>query len=86
MFGSAGTLVYRHQLASAPVQNLPPEALTTLGGALKVAEGMPSPTAQQLIGAAQSAFTDALQLTALIGSALVLLASVLAARMLRSSP
>ena len=32
---------------------------------------------------ARAAFTDALQFTALTGSALVLLASVLAARMLR---
>lgn len=83
LFGSAGTLIYRQQLAQAGVANLPPEALTTLGGALKVAEHMPGDTANRLIVAAQAAFTDALQLTALAGAVLVLLASVLAARMLR---
>lgn len=83
LFGSAGTLIYRQQLAQAGVANLPPEALTTLGGALKVAEQMPGDTGNRLIVAAQAAFTDALQLTALTGAVLVLLASVLAARMLR---
>lgn len=83
LFGSAGTLIYRQQLAQAGVANLPPEALTTLGGALKVADHMPGDAGKRLIVEAQAAFTDALQLTALAGAVLVLLASVLAARMLR---
>jgi DHA2 family multidrug resistance protein-like MFS transporter len=83
LFGSAGTLIYRQQLAQASGQGLPPEALATLGGALAVAERLPAEAAQALIFMARAAFTDALQFTALTGSALMLLASVLAARMLR---
>jgi DHA2 family multidrug resistance protein-like MFS transporter len=83
LFGSAGTLIYRQQLAQAGGQGLPPEAMATLGGALAVAERLPAEAAQALIFIARAAFTDALQFTALTGSALMLLASVLAARMLR---
>ncbi|MFP5467089.1 MAG: MFS transporter [Gammaproteobacteria bacterium] len=85
LFGSAGTLIYRHQLVQTGLTDLPPEALTTLGGALKAADHMPPAAGERLVGAAQSAFTDALQFTALTGAVLVLLASVLAARMLRNS-
>jgi DHA2 family multidrug resistance protein-like MFS transporter len=62
---------------------VPAQAVATLGGALEAANRMPSDAAKALIGAAQAAFTDALQFTALVSSVLVLLASVLAARMLR---
>lgn len=83
LFGSAGTLIYRHQLAQSGLGGLPPEALATLGGALQAAEHLPAETARALVPAAQAAFTDALQFTALAGAALVLLASLLAARMQR---
>ena len=78
LFGSAGTLIYRQQLTQAAGEGLPPEALATLGGALAVAERLPADAAQTLTLMARAAFTDALQFTALTGSALVLLASVLA--------
>lgn len=86
LFGSAGTLIYRHQLAQSGLSGLPPEALATLGGALQAAEHLPAETARALLPAAQAAFTDALQFTALAGAALVLLASALAARMQRQAP
>ena len=85
LFGSAGTLIYRHQLNQAGLAAVPAEATATLGGALQAATKMPPDTAQALTSAAQAAFTDALQFTALTASVLVLLASVLAARMQRPS-
>jgi DHA2 family multidrug resistance protein-like MFS transporter len=81
LFGSAGTLIYRHQLNQAGLTAVPPEAMATLGGALQAAAKMSPTAAQALEGAAQAAFTDALQVTALVASVLVLLASVMAARM-----
>lgn len=86
LFGSAGTLIYRHQLNQAGLVAVPAEATATLGGALQAAAKMPPEAAQALVGAAQAAFTDALQFTALASSVLVLLASVLAARMQRPAP
>ncbi|OPF64462.1 MFS transporter [Hydrogenophaga sp. H7] len=83
LFGSAGTLIYRHQLGGAGLADVPAQAQSTLGGALEAANRLPPDMAQTLVSAAQAAFTDALQFTALASSVLVLLASVLAARMLR---
>ncbi|MCB2017474.1 MAG: MFS transporter [Hydrogenophaga sp.] len=83
LFGSAGTFIYRQRLGGAGLEYIPVEAAATLGGALKAATLLPPEPARMLITAAQAAFTDALRFTALIGCALVLLASVFAARMLR---
>ena len=83
LFGSAGTLIYRHQLGGAGLADVPAQAEGTLGGALEAANRMPPDAAQALVQTAQAAFTDALQFTALASCVLVLLASVLAARMLR---
>jgi DHA2 family multidrug resistance protein-like MFS transporter len=83
LFGSAGTLIYRHQLSHAGLETVPAQAMATLGGAHQAAPQMTPDAAQALVAAAQAAFTDALQLAALAASVLVLLASVLAARMLR---
>ncbi|XVJ70994.1 MAG: MFS transporter [Rhizobacter sp.] len=85
LLGSAGTLIYRHQLNHAGLAALPSEATATLGGALQAATNMPPEPAQALVSAAQAAFTDAVQFTALAASVVVLLASVLAARMQRPS-
>jgi len=83
LFGSAGTLIYRHQLGGAGLADVPAQAQSTLGGALEAAQRMPPDAAQALAGVARAAFTDALQFTALAGCVLVLMASALAARMLR---
>ncbi|MEZ5701455.1 MAG: hypothetical protein R3E42_05025 [Burkholderiaceae bacterium] len=70
-------------MGNAGLAEVPAQAESTLGGALEAANHMPPDAAQVLVGAAQAAFTSALQFTALAGSVLVLLASVLAAHMLR---
>ncbi|QPF76830.1 MFS transporter [Roseateles sp. DAIF2] len=84
LFGSLGTLIYRHQLSAAWGAELPAEALATLGGALSSARALPPDQGQILLAQARIAFTDALQFTALCGAALVMMASVLAAKLLRS--
>jgi DHA2 family multidrug resistance protein-like MFS transporter len=86
LFGSAGTLIYRHQLGAAWGSELPPEALATLGGALASAATLGPDQGQVLLAQARGAFTDALQFTALVGALLVLAASLLAARLLRGEP
>ncbi|HEX2009393.1 MAG TPA: MFS transporter [Roseateles sp.] len=83
LFGSLGTLIYRHQLSRAWDSELPAEALATLGGALASARAMPPDQGQILLSQARAAFTDALQFTALGGALLVLAASLLAARLLK---
>ena len=85
LFGSLGTLIYRHQLGAAWGAALPAEALSTLGGALASAQALPADQAQLLQLQARQAFTEALQFTAFSGALLVAAASLLAARLLRRS-
>jgi len=87
VFGSIGIALYRHLLAPALPAGLSPDAaavaLATLGGAGAVGQTLGGVTGAALIGAARSAFTDALQLVAVLGAVIIVSASVLAARMLR---
>ena len=87
MFGSIGIALYRHLLAPALPAGLSPDAaavaLATLGGAGAVGQTLGGATGAALLDAARSAFTDALQLVAVLGSVIVVTASALAARMLR---
>ena len=89
VFGSIGIALYRHLLAPALPAGLSTDAATvalaTLGGAVSVAQTLDGTTGPALIGAARSAFTDALQLVAVFGAVIVVTASGLAARMLRRS-
>ena len=54
-----------------------------MGGAGAVGQTLGGAAGSALIDAARSAFTDALQLVAVLGSVIVVSASMLAARMLR---
>ena len=87
VFGSIGIALYRHLLGPALPAGLSTDAaavaLATLGGAVSVAQTLDSATGPALIGAARNAFTDALQLVAVLGAFIVVAASGLAARMLR---
>jgi len=89
VFGSIGIALYRHLLGPALPAGLSTDAaavaLATLGGAVAVAQTLDNVTGPALIGAARSAFTDALQLVAVLGAVIVVTASGLAARMLRRS-
>jgi len=87
ILGSIGTAVYRRAMADAVPPGVPPEAAeaarATLGGALAVAAGLPAQLGAGLLGSAREAFTQGLQLTAVICAAVVLATAVLAALLLR---
>jgi DHA2 family multidrug resistance protein-like MFS transporter len=90
LFGSAGTVVYRHGLAEAMPAGVPEvaaaAALGTIGGAVAAAQSLPAAAGDALLAAARAAFVDALQLSALAGAAIVVIACVLSARLLRGGP
>jgi DHA2 family multidrug resistance protein-like MFS transporter len=85
VFGSIGTAVYRAGLSDTMPAGMPADsaaqALATLGGAMAAAQAT---AGDALASAAQSAFIGALQLNAVIGAAIVMAASLLCARILRT--
>ncbi|NRF67022.1 MFS transporter [Aquincola sp. S2] len=84
VFGSVGMALYRGRLAAAMPAGLPADAeraaAATLGGALAAADAAAGPAGAALQAAARAAFGDALQLTAALGTVVVIVAAVLAAR------
>jgi DHA2 family multidrug resistance protein-like MFS transporter len=88
VIGSIGTAVYRSHVESGMPAWISPEsahiAQDTLGGALSVAADLPAEAGAALINAAQAAFVDGLQVTAVIGAALILLTAGVAALSLRN--
>ena len=90
LFGSAGAVVYRLGLADAMPSGVPESAAAaaqgTIGAAVAVAQSLPDAVGVALVGAARTAFVDALQLTAMAGALIVVVACVLSARLLRGGP
>ncbi len=88
VFGSLGTVVYRHLLGSDLPAGLHPDAasaaMATLGGAVAAAQAQPGPIGDALLGVSRAAFTSAMQLTSLLAMATVVAASVASARILRN--
>ena len=87
VMGSLGVAVYRAQVAAAMPQGINGEtaeaALETLGGAVVVAGQLPGQLGTELLQVAQEAFVNGLQLTSLIGTAVMVGLAVLIAVMLR---
>src|ERR671911_135295 len=87
ILGSIGTAVYRSEVADAFPDGAPPEAAEaardTLGGAVSVAHQLPGPLAADLLDAAREAFTQGLQLAAVMSAAIVLGMAILTAVLLR---
>jgi MFS transporter, DHA2 family, multidrug resistance protein len=87
ILGSIGTAVYRSEVAHAFPDGAPPEAAEaapdTLGGAVSVAHQLPGPLAADLLDAAREAFTQGLQLAAVMSAAIVLGMAILTAVLLR---
>lgn len=85
--GSIGVAVYRNNLSDNLPAGVPPEAAEaardTLGGAVAAAAELPAAASEALLGVARASFVDGLQLTALIGSVLVVVAATVAAVLLR---
>jgi len=87
VFGSAGTVLYRHALSADLPAGLPPDAaaaaIATLGGAVAAAQAHPGPAGDALLAMSRSAFTEAMQFTAGLATLIVVAAGVAAARILR---
>ena len=82
ILGSIVTAVYRTAMASADVP-FPAEARDTLGGAVAIAASSPGQAGALLLAASREAFTDAVVLTSTVSAALVLIAAIVTAVVLR---
>lgn len=87
IFGSIGMAIYRHALAGQIPASIPPEAasnaLETLAAAVALSAANPGADALALRFAARNAFADALQAAALAGAAILVIAGLASARILR---
>jgi DHA2 family multidrug resistance protein-like MFS transporter len=88
ILGSVGAAVYRGEMADSLPAGVPADAADTardtLGGAVEVAAPLPAALQTELLDVAGAAFTQALQLTAVISGTLALGVAVLAAILLRN--
>jgi len=87
VLGAIGTAVYRGQVADAVPAGTPPGVATaardTLGGAVAAGHELPDRLAADLVDAAREAFTQGLQLAAILSAAVAIGAAVIAAAMLQ---
>jgi MFS transporter, DHA2 family, multidrug resistance protein len=87
VLGSIGAAVYRNRVADAFPDGVPPDAAEaardTLGGAVAAAGELPDRLGAALLDAAREAFTQGLQVTAVISAAIVLGMAILALALLR---
>jgi DHA2 family multidrug resistance protein-like MFS transporter len=86
VLGSIGTAVYRTRLADGVPGDVPAEAMATLGGAESAARALGGPAGDALLAAARASFVDAMQLNAVIGAAVLVVAAFVSARILRGPP
>jgi DHA2 family multidrug resistance protein-like MFS transporter len=85
--GSLATFVYRDQLtpyAAGHASGATSSALDSLAGALQAAGSLPVAAADELVAAAQSAFTTSLNVVAGVGASLFIVCAVLTLRVLRT--
>ena len=87
LLATLGTAVYRNRLDDEIPDRVPDDAAeaatSTLGGAVAVAEELPRGVGDELLEAAQSAFTAGLQVSALVSAVVAGGTAVLAAILLR---
>ena len=87
VLGSIGTAIYRSEMSDALPAGVPPEsaetARSTLGGAVSVAEQLPSTLGMHVLDTARAAFSQSLELTAMLSAALTLLTAVVVTVALR---
>jgi MFS transporter, DHA2 family, multidrug resistance protein len=88
VLGSVGAAIYRGQVDDAIPPDMSPEAAesarSTLGEAIAVAESLPGPLGVELVTAARDAFTQSLELTAILSAVLATFTAVLVAVVLRN--
>jgi len=89
VFGIIGTVIYRQTLADSMSAAAPADAgntaMATLGGAVAAAQAIPGPVGDALLAASRAAFVGALQFTAALGAFVVVVTSIVSARILRSA-
>ena len=85
VLGSVGAAIYRSQAAETLPAGAPAAAHDTAGGAAAEAQQLGGGLGDQVLGAAHGAFTEALQVTALVSAGLLAAAAVLAAVLLRDA-
>jgi MFS transporter, DHA2 family, multidrug resistance protein len=87
ILGTIGTAVYRTQMEDGIPATVPADeaetARDTLGGAVAVSDELPTALAGQVLAAAQEAFTQGLQVAALVSAIIAALAAVGVAVFLR---
>ena len=87
ILATLGTAVYRSRLDDDIPEAVPDDAAeaarSTLGGAVAVGDELPQEVADELLAAAQSAFTAGLQVSALVSAVVAACSAVLAATLLR---
>ena len=87
LLGTLGIAVYRDRLDEDLPAGVPAEsaeaAQSTLGGAVAVADELPRRLADELLDAAQEAFTAGLQVSALVSAVVAAVTAILAAVLLR---
>ncbi|NUQ87737.1 MAG: MFS transporter, partial [Glycomyces artemisiae] len=79
LLGSLATGIYRSELGNAPAA-----AAETLGEAVHAAAALPAEAGDALLAAARTAFTHGLQTVALIAAGLIVIATVMVGRTLRT--
>jgi DHA2 family multidrug resistance protein-like MFS transporter len=85
VLGSVGAAVYRSQAEAGSPEGASAAARGTAGGAVAEAERLGNGLGGQVLAAAQDAFTEALQVTALVSAGLLAASSVLAWVLLRDA-
>jgi MFS transporter, DHA2 family, multidrug resistance protein len=87
ILGSIGTAVYRDVLADVMPKGIPPQAAIaardTLAGAVAVGRQLPNQLGSELLGVARTAFTQAMEVTALCSAVMVLTMAIVAALLLQ---
>jgi DHA2 family multidrug resistance protein-like MFS transporter len=87
ILGSISVAVYRGQIADTAPTRIPSGAAAsaedTLGGATEAAEGLPGGLGEPLLDAAREAFTQGLQVAAMVGAAVAIVTAIVAGILLR---
>jgi DHA2 family multidrug resistance protein-like MFS transporter len=87
ILGSIGVAVYRSQVADAVPGGTPPEAADmaedTLGGATAAVQSLPRDLGDTLLDAAREAFTQGMQVAAVVGAAVAIATAIVAGVVLR---
>jgi DHA2 family multidrug resistance protein-like MFS transporter len=81
--GSVVTAVYRAQVTDLPA-GVPSAARDTLGSAVAAVEQLPAPLAREVLELARGAYTDGVQLAALLSAAIIAVLGVATATLIRN--